>query len=243
MRLVGLAAAIAVACGASASAQNAPLTLQPGETLLEVQARGAHLARPDVMTITAGVVTTGATAGEALAANSATAERIIAALREQGIAPRDVRTAELRVQPRFDRRDETAAEEEDRSPRIIGYVARNNVELRLRDLRRASAVLDAMFRAGANNVEGPSFSLSDDLPARREARNAAVRLARQEADGYAAALGMRVVRILRVSERSRYTETAEAIVVTGSLVRGAPIEPGEIETQVTVWADFALAPQ
>jgi uncharacterized protein len=79
MRLVIAAAAMIAA--APALAQNAPLTLERGETLLEVVGEGAHRARPDTMTISAGVVTTGQTAGAALAANSAQANRLIEAVR------------------------------------------------------------------------------------------------------------------------------------------------------------------
>jgi len=72
-----------------------------------------------------------------------------------------------------------------------------------------------------------------------------VELARQEAETYAAALGMRISRVLRVSERSRDRgNQGDYITVTGSRVsRGPPVEPGEIDTKVRIWVDFALAPK
>lgn len=241
MRLVVVFLALALTA-TGASAQNARLELRPGETLLEVEAEGVHLDRPDVMTISAGVVTTGATAALALRENSAVANRLIEAVRAHGIVPRDVRTAELRIRPRFAPRDRNAGdEEEDR--RITGYIATNTVELRLRDLTRAPQLLDALLQAGANSVRGPSFSLSDERPARLAAQREAVRLAREEAEVYAQALGMRVGRVLRLSERGRNMEAENYIVVTGSRIPAPPIEPGEIGTEVRVWVDFALAPQ
>ena len=242
MRLAVLAAAL-LAWAAAAGAQNVSLQLQPGETLLEVDAEGIQRDRPDVMEISAGVVTTGATAGEALGRNSAIAAQIVAAVRALGIEPRDVRTSELSIRPRYAPRRGNNNDDEEEDRPITGYVASNNVEIRLRDLGRSSDLLDAMLRAGANNVSGPSFSLSDDRRSRLAAQREAVRLAREEAEAYAEALDMRVVRTLRVSERSRYTRGDNTIIVTGSLVRGAPIEPGEVETEVTVWVDFALAPR
>ena len=59
MRLAGLAAALALASlPAGAAAQEVPIALNPGEVLLNVQADGEYRSRPDVMTVTAGVVTT-----------------------------------------------------------------------------------------------------------------------------------------------------------------------------------------
>jgi uncharacterized protein len=229
----------------AAAAQNAPLVLQPGETLLEVEAEGTHRARPDVMTMTAGVVTTGNTASAALGENSRVANRLIETVRARGIEARDVRTTRLRVQPVFERPRPGQADEVEEERRIVGYLATNNVELRLRDLTRASELLDAFLQAGANNVEGPRFSLSEERPAILAAQREAVRLAREEAENYAAALGMRIARVLRVSDRGRQSNDSEQyVLVTGSrITAGPPVEPGELETRVRVWVDFALAPQ
>jgi hypothetical protein len=248
MRLAGLAAALALAAlPAGVSAQTVPIALAPGEVLLNVQAHGDHASRPDVMTITAGVVTVAASAREAMAGNSALAGRLIEAVRSHGIDPRDAKTAELSVVPQFeDLSDDSAAraEREGRGPRILGYVASNKLELRLRDLARAPDLIDALFSAGANSVQGPRFSLANPAPAQRLARRAAVAAAREEADTYAEALGMRVSRVLRVSERGSFEwEGEETIVVTGSLIKRPNIEPGEITTRIQVWIDYAMVPR
>ena len=192
---MGVAALALIA--APAAGQEIDIALAPGETLLRVEAEGETLRRPDLMEIEAGVVTTGSSAREALRANSALAERLIAAVRSAGIEARDVRTAALSVQPRVkgDEDDEAAR------PRILGYVARNSLTLRLRDLARAPEVIDALFAAGANQVEGPRFALADPKPALAEARRDAVAEARAEAETYAEAMNMRIVRVLNVSER------------------------------------------
>lgn len=246
MRLAGLIAAAALAAlPAWVGAQTVPIALAPGEVLLNVQAHGDHPSRPDVMTISAGVVTTAASAREAMAANSALAGRLIEAVRAHGIDPRDARTAELSVEPLLEDPDSDSTDRRDgRGPRILGYVATNKLELRLRDLARAPDLIDALFSAGANSVEGPRFSLADPAPAERLARRAAVAAARTEADTYAEALGMRVSRVLRVSERGTFEwEGNETIVVTGSRIRRPNIEPGELTTRIQVWIDYALVPR
>jgi uncharacterized protein YggE len=244
MRLAGLAAALALAAlPGAARAQAVPVTLAPGEVLLNVEADGETRSRPDVMTIEAGVVTAARTAREALAANSALAARLIEAVRASGIEARDVKTAELSVQPRLESLSDEQ-EREGRTPRVMGYVATNNLELRLRDLVKAPDIIEALFAAGANSVEGPEFSLADPAPAQRLARRAAVEAARLEADTYAEALGMRVSRVLRVSERSDFeTEGGQQIVVTGSRIRRPLVEPGELTTRITVWIDYAMVPR
>ncbi len=244
MRLAGLAAALALAAlPAGLAAQAVPIALAPGEVLLNVQADGRHRSRPDVMTITAGVVTTAPTAREALTANSALANRLVDVVRAKGIEPRDVRTAELSVEPRFEELGRDGAERQN-PPRILGYVASNRLELRLRDLSTAPDLIEALFAAGANSVQGPAFSLADPAPAERLARRAAVEAARVEAETYAEALNMRVSRVLRVSERGNFEwEGDDTIVVTGSRIRRPNIEPGELITRITVWIDYAMVPR
>jgi len=248
VRLVTRGLALALAAWARpAQAQDVAISLAPGEVLMKVEAEGTHRTRPDVMTITAGVVTTGPTAREALAANNALAGRLVEAIRTQGVQPNDVQTSELSVVPQLEELSNEAAdraERENRQPRILGYVATNNLEVRLRDLAKGPDIIDAFFAAGANSVRGPRFSLAEPRPAERLARHAAVAAAREEAETYAEALNMRVVRVLRVSERGDFDwEGGESITVTGSRMRRTPIEPGELTTRITVWIDYALAPR
>jgi uncharacterized protein YggE len=242
MRLViGAALAAAVLGVSAAAAQSVPIALAPDEVLLNVEAEGVSRTRPDVMEITAAVVTTGRSAREALAANSALASRLIEAVRGHGVEARDVQTAELAVDPQFDRSD---GEREDRRPRITGYIVRNRLQLRLRDLTKAPQIVDSLFTAGANEVRGPIFSLSDPRPAQSRARRAAVEAAREEASAYAEALNMRITRVLRVSERGNFdVEHGDRIVVTGARIAATPIEPGEIRTNVRIWVDFAMTPK
>jgi hypothetical protein len=243
MRLV-IAAVAALASG-SAAAQPVP-SLAAGEAVISVEAEGESHSRPDVMTISAGSITTGNTAADAVEANAALAQRLVAAIRGAGIEPRDVRTSQFAVEPRFANDDQRREElgPDGRPPRIVGYIVRNHLEVRLRDLSRADTLIGRLFEAGANSVSGPRFSLSDERPARRAAERAAIEEARAEAENYAAASGRRLGRLLRISDRRTQTDSDdEMIIVTGSSIRRTPIEPGEITTRTTVHVDFALAPQ
>jgi uncharacterized protein YggE len=247
VRLVTALAALAALAAAGAAAAQPAVTLAPGETLLSIQADGSVRARPDTMTIAAGVVTTGATAGEAVAANSALAERLVATIRGAGIEARDVQTANFRVQPRFEGgRDRDSLAPDGRPPMIVGYVVENGLSVQLRDLGKAREIISRLFEAGANSVSGPRFSLSGDRAraAEQAAERAAIAEATAKAENYAAAMGRRVGRVLRVSERRAWTDTNfDGIVVSGSRIAPTPIEPGEITTNATIFVDYALVPQ
>jgi uncharacterized protein YggE len=123
-------------------------------------------------------------------------------------------------------------------------VVENRIEIALRELGNAERLIAALFEAGANSVRGPSFALADDRAARRSAERAAIEEARSAAENYAVAAGRRLGRLLRISERRAWTESdGESIIVTGTRIPATPIEPGEIETHVTVFVDYALVPR
>lgn len=237
--VVGAALALAGAPLAAQVSVPAPLApaLQPGEAVISVQAEGVSRDRPNVMEISAGATTTGQTSQAAVRANAALVNRLIEVVRRSGVEARDVQTQQLNVTPRFAR-----DRQEYEQPRILGYVAENSLRIRFRDLSRASEIIEALFASGANTVSGPRFSLNDEKPARRAAERDAIVQARAEADNLAGALGKRVGRLLRVTDRQVYASEGnygEAVVVTGSRTR-TPVEPGEISTSATVTVDFTL---
>ena len=242
---------LALLGASTAAAQTSPTeVLAPNQTLLEVQSTGQSFVAPDQATLTGGVVTFATTSREAADSNARAMAQVVAALKKAGVAPRDIKTQSVSLDPQSNY-DRQGAE----PPRITGYQARNAVTVRVRDVTKASELLTVLFEAGANDVNGPFFSIEDDSAAVAKARADAVSKAKAEADAYATAFGMRVVKVLRISERQR-SATYESIVVTGSRIRpaGAPppppppmsspaLEVGEMEQKVTIWVDFALSPK
>ena len=233
--MVSLILALALQAAAPAAP---PLAID--ETLLEVSAEGTVRAVPDVATFSSGVTSAGNSPEMALAANAGATARLIKAAREADVASADLRSTGLRVGPRY-RQDGDG----DDTDEVVGYRVTSQLSVRVRTISKASTVLNGLIKAGATELTGPDFSFSDDAPQLRAARLAAVKNAQAEAADYAAALGKRVTRTLRVSERRAIAEAGEDIVVTGNRVRGAPlplvpIEPGEQEVSVTVWIDYAL---
>lgn len=208
-------------------------------TLLQIEAEGSVDVAPDMMGVSVSVVTTGATAAEALDSNNELAARLIAAVKASGLEIGELNTAGLDVNARF-ARDPDDALEVGELPRILGYVATNRLDVELSEVAQAGELISLMFEAGANEIHGPSFTLADRRPAQRLAEQAAIAEARAEADNYAAALGMRVVRVLRVFDRQFRDDSDDRIVVTGSRSRPTPIEPGDVTFTATVHVEFLL---
>lgn len=228
-----LAAALAIP--AAALAQNpAPVAAPADGTLLSVSASGDASRVPDVATLSAGVVTQAADANAALRANAEQMNRLMEAVRGAGIAERDIRTSDLGVSPQYRRQDGQARE-------ISGYEARNTVNLTVRDISGLGAVIDALVAAGANQVHGPHFEIGEPEAAQDEARRAALEAARSRADLYADALGLRVHRIVSISEGGGFMPPRPMMAMRAmDAMESSPVSPGESTVSVNLDVVFEL---
>jgi uncharacterized protein YggE len=224
-------------------------TIAPTSTLLTVSAQGKSTRQPDLAVFNAGVTTQGATAGEALAANSTAMSRVIASLKRAGVADRDIQTSNLSISPIYAppvRQPDGSYES--REQRIVGYNANNSVSVRQRKLGDYGKVIDALVAAGANQVNGPSFQLDDDRAAADEARVDALKTARARADLYARTAGMRVVRIVSINEGGGYSQPQPVMYRMAQMDAAAPppppapVQPGELEVGSSLTVQFELAP-
>lgn len=265
MRRLVAFACLALAAG-TAAAQTPPTVqvspLGPTSALLSLTAEGRSRRIPDLALFNAGVVTQARTATEALVDNNRRMDRVIAALKRAGIPDRDVQTSAISLSPRYSNPELEAQlrARQTREPyvpptepaRIIGYEARNSVQVRVRKLDDMGKIIDTLIAEGSNQVDGPSFTLDEPRAAQDEARREAVAVGRQRAELYAQATGMRVIRLLSISEGGGYYPVQQAIVVTGSRMggppppppmpeRGSPVSPGELELGMSVSMQFELA--
>jgi uncharacterized protein YggE len=246
VRLVILVAALALLAPAAAGAQPAaPPALAPGEVLLEIDATGAAHSRPDLVRLYVAATSRGETAAKARELNSALMARIASAARANGVAEADVHRMAApgsRLGLLGNEAVGWTVATPDAPP--TGKSESALLEIRVRDASRLEALRTAVEDAGAAQVVGPLSSLQDDSAARRAAKEDAVRKARAEAEDYARSLGMRVSRLLRVSERTgpAYADPAEAEAMMAAMF-GFPTSPADdIETRLRIAVDFALAP-
>lgn len=251
MKHLRFAAALALAMAAfPARAQVAtPVpAIAAGHTLLTVSAEGSSTRQPDMAMFSAGVTTQGETASAALTENSRKMTQVVAALKRAGIADKDIQTSNLNLNPIYAPPKRLPdGSYEDQGQRITGYQVSNTVSVKQRKLADYGKVIDALVSAGANQVNGPSFMLSQPEAALDEARTAAMKAARQRAQLYASAAGLRVAGIVSISEAGGYRPQPVMYreVMVAQAKADAPPPPvlsGELETNVNVTVQFELAP-
>jgi uncharacterized protein YggE len=216
-----------------------------GNTLLSVSADGRSTRAPDLAVFSAGVTSQAKSASAALAANSADMNRVIAALKQAGIADKDIQTSNLSLNPVYGQPVVRPDGQMVQEPQIIGYQASNTVTVRQRDLKQFGRVLDTLVAAGANQINGPSFQVENNDAAMDEARTQAIAKARTRAALYAKAAGLRVVRILSIAEGGGYSPQPQVMFAKAAMMDGAaptPVAAGEVEMSVSVSVQFELAP-
>ncbi|SCW88201.1 hypothetical protein SAMN02927924_03648 [Sphingobium faniae] len=200
-------------------------------------------AAPDIATVGTGVQTRAPTAQQAMTDNAAKMDSLIAALTKAGIARKDIQTSGINLNAQYDYSNRDG---DNSGPRFLGYEASNQLSVKLRDVKRVGSLLDTMVKAGATNINGPSFSIDDPTPMIAQARATALKTAQARADFYAQASGFRSARLVAISEgnsggnppipmmqSARFKADAASAVPT-------PVEPGQVGSSVTLTVQYAL---
>jgi hypothetical protein len=241
MRASALAVALAASAAAPAALAQAPAPAADSvfrATTLNLAAYGETKVAPDMATITLGVMTEGKTAAEAMQANAARMNAVVASLRKAGIADRDIQTSNLNLSPQY-------RYQENQPPQLVGYQVSNNVTVTVNDLKRLGPAVDATVNAGANQVHGISFGLKDPTTAENAAREEAVKALAAKADLYARATGHRVLRLVSLSEGGGYAAPPPMPVMASFVKReaadaGTSISGGELKVRVDVSGLYEL---
>ena len=236
--MLALMISAAAMTAAPAAAQDAVAVVRPvAGTRLDISATGSVSRVPDLAIISAGVVTKSPTASGAIADNAARMERVRAALKRAGIADRDIQTSSINLNPdyRYDN---------NQPPVLTGYQASNSVSIRFRDIRKSGKILDALVAQGANQINGPSLTIDKPEAAYDEARTKALAAGRARADLYARSLGMRVTRLLSVSEGgTNMPRPPYPMAMMAQAERSdakTAIEPGSQDLEITLAMSFEL---
>ncbi len=220
----------------AAQAQVAPITQTISGTRLDIVVRGESRVVPDIAIISAGVVTNASDAATAMRENAQRMARVIAALAKVGIANRDVQTQSISLQPQY-------RYQENMPPVITGYQASNNLTIRFRDIGKAGQILDLLVQQGVNQINGPTLTIDQPEAAMDQARMAAVRTLQQRAQLYARATGLRVKRIVILSEAQDFGSPVPVATMARAEMAGdasTKVAAGEQMIGVTLSAVFEL---
>jgi uncharacterized protein len=221
----------------AAYAQQSPsITQTIAGSRLDISATGEVTRVPDVAVISAGVVSRSPTATGALQDAAGRMQRVLAALKRAGVEDRDVQTSSISLNPEY-------RYVENQPPQLTGYTASNQLTIRFRDIRNSGKILDALVSQGANQINGPSLTIDKLEAALDEARARAVAAGRARAELYARSLGMRIVRVVSVSESGGYAPPPPMPMYARAEIAQAAdtkIVPGEQKLQVTLAMTFEL---
>src|SRR5688572_18892737 len=232
--------ALALALGACGESAPDPRGVERDEVLVQVSATGRADTRPDEARFTVGVDTIAATSREASARNSATINKVAAALQRLGVKEDDLQTRSITLS------------RIEYGPNRGRFQANNLIEIKVRDIKRAGEALAAITEAGANVLSGPNLRVSDPENAGRSAYAAAYRSARARAEAYAQAAGLKVSRVLAIRDSGGggpqpYPYAVDALMAEEAapppVARTAapPVQPGINTREVQIRVDFALS--
>ena len=224
-----LAAAVALA-GALLTAPVLAQVVPPAT--ISVTGEATVSVPPDLAQIDGGVTSEAKTAREASEANNAAMGKVLQALKGAGIEEKDVQTARLSLQPQ-------SAPNRSGPSAIAGYRASNRVTIRVRDVTKVANVIDTLVGAGANEIGGINFVVSQASKLLDEARERAVADARRKAEIYAKAAGVTLGAPLSISDEGSPGPMPFRKMAAG-MAAAAPVAQGEETLQVTVSVSWAI---
>ena len=187
---------------------------------------------PDQAQIDGGVTSDAKTAREASDANNAAMGKVLLALKGAGIEEKDYQTSRLSLQPQY------APNRAGPSP-VVGYRASNRVTVRIRDVAKVANVIDVLVGAGANDIGGINFTVSQASKHLDEAREKAIADARRKAEIYAKAAGVTLGAPISISEEGAPVPLYRG-KMAAPMTAGAPVAQGEERLSVTVSVSWAI---
>lgn len=210
---------------------------------ITVNGEGSAELVPDMAVLQLTVTREADTARQALDANSAAMAEVIKALRDQGIAERDIQTANFGIQPKYVY-PQPRAQGEREPPRIVGYTVRNGLNVRVRDLGKLGAIMDRSVTLGVNEGGNIMFTNDDPSAAIDKARASAVQDAMGKARTLAAAAGVKLGKVLEIAENSYSpgpVPMMRAEMMASAAADAVPVAAGENSYRVTVSVAYAIA--
>lgn len=208
----------------------------PEPKTISVSGAGTISVSPDIGWFTATVVTQAGTAADAEQQNNGLMSKVISALKNAGIADKDIQTAEYSLSPIYQEPKELG-----QMPILVGYSARHSVRVTVNDLSTVGKMIDIAISNGANEVGGVYFGLSNakEQQAQTQALDLAVKDANNKAKTIADSMGVKLVGPISVSLGYYYTPIR--MDFKEAAAQPVPIQPGQLEYIVNVQIAYAFS--
>jgi uncharacterized protein len=198
---------------------------------------GVMKQAPDRAWVTIAAESRARTAQEAQRLNTDAMKAVVEKIKASGIPADAIQTTGYNLQPEFDYANGKQT--------LRGYVARNQVQVRVDPLSKTGDVIAAAVGTGATNVSGVRFDLKDRDAVERQAVTLAVRDARGRAEAIAAGAGVQISRVVRIEELrdgdiGQPRPMGMAVMRSEVAQAAVPIEAGEIEVRARVTLTVAI---
>jgi uncharacterized protein YggE len=237
------AASASTAGGGPGVVQPVPVVNQPAPSTgrgITVVGTGKASGTPDVANINVGVETQADSVQQAVADNKTRMTTLLDTLKVLGIAERDIQTTNYGV---YTQREPQPASNIKDGLGPMTYHVNNQVSVTIRDVSKLGDVLDKVVAAGANNIYGVNFSVDDTTKLQADARAKAFADAQARAESLARLAGVALGDVVSVSEvigSGQVYDGARMSAAAGLGGGGAPIQPGELEVNISIQVTFAI---
>jgi len=187
--------------------------------------------KPDIAFVSVGVESQASTASAAQSDLANKASKLIARAKALGIADKDINTSGYSVGPYYANGSQT----------ISGYRAAEQLFLKWHTVDTVGKTLDAFVQEGGATNVGVAFGLADSKAAQAEARTLAIGDAHSRAQAMAAAAGVKLGQVLRVSDVSFSGYQSSGYDIKAAAPASTEVPVGELNVSVTVEVAYAIA--
>ena len=231
---------VALALGAVGCVQGVtdgvPYIVEQQQTGIWVTGQGDVMAVPDLATLSLGIEAQAATVSEAQEQANEAMDKVMQALKDNGLAEKDVQTQRFSIYPI------TKWDEQENKEEIIGYRVTNTVLAKIREVDKAGVIIDTVAQAGGDytRIQNISFTIDDPTPYYEEARTKALEDAENKAEQLADLAGVRLGKPTYISEGAVYQppiSREDVAPVPGAVT---PISPGELKITLNVQVAYAI---
>jgi uncharacterized protein YggE len=237
IRTIASIITIAAVAGVVALAIPANGTGTTDNRYITVTGVGTVSVVPDAIRFNATVSALASTNAAALSSASKSAAAVRAALKDKGIAVKDIRSANISVYPEYNWTQEAGT-------KITGYRASQSFDVLVRKASTAGTIIEAVVSAGGDNVQlgGVIPTTLNPSLATEEARAAAVANAKSKASSYAKLLGTSIGKVLSLEEQSSpiYSSPFPMAKAGVAADQAVEIDLGEQDVTVTITVRWAL---
>jgi uncharacterized protein YggE len=206
---------------------------------ISVSGDGEVYAKPDLALTSFSVTTESDTVNKAMQENTEKMNAIINAMKEQGVASKDLKTTNFSLYPRYEWQERAEIYPYQQGERVLaGYEVTQSLQVKIRDLDKAGQIIQTAAEVGANQVGSLQFTIDNQDELKKQAREQAIQEAKTKAKELASQLGVKLIRITSFNEGGvvpRFYAMDEAVSMAGKGGGEVPqIETGESKISVNV---------